>query len=531
MALSFGTAGMRAPLGPMPEQINVGQITRLSAAVARWFSEQALSSPHSHGGPEPSVSRLAIGAAFHEEDPALRVVVGFDARYGSSIFATATAEVFAGAGIEVFLMPTPTPTPLVPYLIRAWGLDGGVQITASHNPAADNGYKVYMPNGRLVTVEHSDRIEELFAEAPEASLIPRVFVRPAADQLRRYVDDVVELIKPEQADLLRVNNERAGIRIAVTAMHGVGGRAVTQALQASGFAQVLPVMEQHYPDPTFPTVTYPNPEEPTAVARLLEYGEEVGADLLVALDPDADRCAIGVRGPDGALCMLRGDETGPLLATRLIPRWSGEGPRPIVATTAVSTRLLGAIARDRGWEIRETHTGFKNVMAAAGEQSIAFGCEEAMGIAPAPWLVDDKDGIATALVACAWAAELKAQGRTLIDELDSLHRQYGVFVGTQIPVRTISPSELIGALAENSPSSIAGIPITSHPLPGFTRDWGVLMFGDAADGSHLRIIARSSGTEKKTKIYIEISGAPSKADARELLARTEADLHELLQRV
>lgn len=526
--LVFGTAGMRAAVGPAAHQMNVGQVTRITAGVASWLSQQITRVPHQ---PEPDAlqpnpfagpSLIGIGMPFHNDDPVPKVVVGYDARYGSHIFATTTAEVFAGAGFEVYLFPMPTPTPLVPWLVRAWKLDGGVQITASHNPAGDNGYKVYMNNGRQLHSIGAREVEALIAATPAATEIPRVTVRPATDMVRRYIDDAIGLVMPSQADLLRVNNERANIRIAVTAMHGVGGRAIVHALQSAGFAQVFPVICQQYPDPTFPTVEFPNPEEPNAVRELLKHGKEVNADILIALDPDADRCAVGIRTKDGDYRMLRGDETGPLLATRIVPVWDGESTKPIVATTLVSSQLLSAIAADRGWELRLTPTGFKNLTSAAGTQTVAFAYEEAIGIAPAPSLVDDKDGITTALFACAWAAELKAQGVTLGDELKSLYKKYGVYAGRQLYIRTTAPQEIIAACVENPPRDICGIPLSFEPVFNSERlgrrPSGVLLRGESPLGA-LRILARASGTEPKAKLYLEIAAAKNRDEAEELLDR------------
>ena len=527
--LAFGTAGMRAPIGPAFHQMNVFQVTRITSGVAMWLGKHRIISPERRHLPEAysmaeqfaTTSPYELGGLdFHDDDPAPRVVVGYDARYGSHVFATTTAEVFAGAGFEVFLLPTPSPTPLIPWLVRSWGLDGGVQITASHNPAGDNGYKVYMNNGRQLTSSAAREIEALIAQqVPAAVEIPRVTVRPCADQLRRFIDEVTSIVMPSQADLLRVNNERANIKVAVTAMHGVGGRAMVQTLQSAGFAQIFPVMRQQYPDPTFPTVEFPNPEEPEAVAELLRLGKKVSADIVIALDPDADRCAVGIRLKDGTLRMLRGDETGPLLATRMVAPWDGEGEQPIVATTMVSSQLLTAIAADRGWDLRLTPTGFKNLNAAGGEHTVAFAYEEAIGISPAPWLVDDKDGITTALIACTWAAELKAQGLTLADELESLYKRYGIYVGQQIAIRTNDPTGLIGACIQNPPTTLAGINLEFEAVfSGERTPTGLLLRGPSPVGK-IRVWARASGTEPKAKLYIEIAEATSRPQAEDLLQR------------
>ena len=527
--LAFGTAGMRAPIGPAAHQMNVFQVTRITAGVAMWLGKHRIISPERRHLPEAysmaeqfaATSPYELGGLdFHDDDPAPRVVVGYDARYGSHVFATTTAEVFAGAGFEVFLLPTPSPTPLIPWLVRSWGLDGGVQITASHNPAGDNGYKVYMNNGRQLTSSAAREIEALIAQqVPAAVEIPRVTVRPCADQLRRFIDEVTSIVMPSQADLLRVNNERANIKVAVTAMHGVGGRAMVQTLQSAGFAQIFPVMRQQYPDPTFPTVEFPNPEEPEAVAELLRLGKKMSADIVIALDPDADRCAVGIRLKDGTLRMLRGDETGPLLATRMVAPWDGEGEQPIVATTMVSSQLLTAIAADQGWDLRLTPTGFKNLNAAGGEHTVAFAYEEAIGISPAPWLVDDKDGITTALIACTWAAELKAQGLTLADELESLYKRYGIYVGQQIAIRTNDPTGLIGACIQNPPTTLAGINLEFEAVfSGERTPTGLLLRGPSPVGK-IRVWARASGTEPKAKLYIEIAEATSRTQAEDLLQR------------
>ena len=539
--LAFGTAGMRAPIGPASHQMNVFQVTRITSGVAMWLGKHRIISPERRHLPEAysmaeqfaTTSPYELGGLdFHDDDPAPRVVVGYDARYGSHVFATTTAEVFAGAGFEVFLLPTPSPTPLIPWLVRSWGLDGGVQITASHNPAGDNGYKVYMNNGRQLTSSAAREIEALIAQqVPAAVEIPRVTVRPCADQLRRFIDEVTSIVMPSQADLLRVNNERANIKVAVTAMHGVGGRAMIQTLQSAGFAQIFPVMRQQYPDPTFPTVEFPNPEEPEAVAELLRLGKKVSADIVIALDPDADRCAVGIRLKDGTLRMLRGDETGPLLATRMVAPWDGKGEQPIVATTMVSSQLLTAIAADRGWDLRLTPTGFKNLNAAGGEHTVAFAYEEAIGISPAPWLVDDKDGITTALIACTWAAELKAQGLTLADELESLYKRYGIYVGQQIAIRTNDPAGLIGACIQNPPTTLAEINLEFEAVfSGERTPTGLLLRGPSPVGK-IRVWARASGTEPKAKLYIEIAEATSRTQAEDLLQRIAREVTRYIRQL
>lgn len=514
--LSFGTAGMRAPIGPASDQMNIRQITRITAGLAAWLSQTigAERAAHSHA------PHLGL---FNKEGP-LRVVVGYDARYGSPNFASAAAEVFAGAGFEVTLLPAPAPTQLVPWLIRNRGLDAGVQITASHNPAGYNGYKVYLSDGRQIHGPEERAIEAAIQLIDDPLAVPRVMVRPTTDQLRRYIDDVVALIAPPQADLLRVNNERAALKVAYTSMHGVGGRAMTQALQAAGFAQIFPVAAQHYPDPLFPTVSFPNPEEPGATDLLLETAQENEADVLIALDPDADRCAIGYRRPDGSHVMLRGDELGPLLAVRLAPRID-DLDLPVVAASEVSSRLLSHIAEDRGWQYQDTCTGFKHLARGADQVggTLGFAYEEAIGTAPAPDVVGDKDGIITALFACEWAAELKAQGLTFADELNALHKRYGRFLGTQVGVRSSDPHGLIHALRTHAPETLAGVPVTTRTLQ---CSEGVLL-----EGPGVRALARTSGTENKAKFYLEVHQPWEDENAEELLEELRREIEQLVERL
>ena len=419
-------------------------------------------------------------------------------------------------------------------MVRNRGFDAGIQITASHNPAPDNGYKIYAGDGAQISRVHEPSIEAAIAAVGDPLNVPRVTVRPTTDQVRRYIDAVVKLVEPRQGDLLRVNNERAALRVAYTALHGVGGRTMNQALQAAGFALTWPVLAQHYPDPTFPTVSFPNPEEAHATKLVLELAAEQDADIIIALDPDADRCAIGYRTSDGSHRMLSGDELGALLAVRLVPAGGPTGdadPRPIVATSAVSSQLLRAIAADHNWDYRETPTGFKNLSRAAGpDEKLAFAYEEANGTCPAPDLVQDKDGIATALITCAWAAELKARGMTLADELDRLYKRYGYFVGTQIAVRTTDPNALIDALSDTpAPATLAGCTVTPSTV---VDGQGLRLTGyDATTGVTLRVSIRASGTENKVKIYSEAMHPTDRDKAQSVLDAATSDIRRFVDRV
>lgn len=522
---------MRAPVGPAEGHMNVLQVTRISAGLASWLAahaSQELSQERQDDQSHP------LPDSVFSSDVTPSVVIGYDARYGSHIFATTTAEVCAGAGFEVTLLPVPSPTPLVPWMVRNRGFDAGIQITASHNPAPDNGYKIYAGDGAQISRVHEPSIEAAIAAVGDPLNVPRVTVRPTTDQVRRYIDAVVKLVEPRQGDLLRVNNERAALRVAYTALHGVGGRTMNQALQAAGFALTWPVLAQHYPDPTFPTVSFPNPEEAHATKLVLELAAEQDADIIIALDPDADRCAIGYRTSDGLHRMLSGDELGALLAVRLVPAGGPTGdadPRPIVATSAVSSQLLRAIAADHNWDYRETPTGFKNLSRAAGpDEKLAFAYEEANGTCPAPDLVQDKDGIATALITCAWAAELKARGMTLADELDRLYKRYGYFVGTQIAVRTTDPNALIDALSDTpAPATLAGCTVTPSTV---VDGQGLRLTGhDATTGVTLRVSIRASGTENKVKIYSEAMHLTDRDKAQSVLDAATSDIRRFVDRV
>ncbi|MDN6619691.1 MAG: phospho-sugar mutase, partial [Corynebacterium variabile] len=388
--IAFGTAGLRAPVGPGEDRMNVSTVTRATAGVAAWLKEQGVENP--------------------------RVAVGFDARYGSNAMARAAAETFAGAGCQVVVLPLPAPTPVLAWLVRDRGFDAGVQITASHNAKADNGYKLYLAGGSQLVSPADREIEACIAATPPAPEVPRSpDVHLDVHAVDGYVTAVTGLVGSGDGAVL---SARRSLRVLFTPLHGVGGTVLTEVFRGAGFTTPATVASQRWPDPEFPTVSFPNPEEPGTCDGLLETAAASGPserpDLLIALDPDADRCMLGIPDPDDpwGYRMLRGDETGPLLARRLVPVHDNDdpdaGPAPVVATTCVSSGLLERIAAASGWDFQETLTGFKHLARAAddtdGERAFAY--EEAIGSCPAPSLVADKDGVATALVAAVWAAEL-----------------------------------------------------------------------------------------------------------------------------
>ncbi|WP_130839598.1 phospho-sugar mutase [Corynebacterium neomassiliense] len=503
--ITFGTAGLRAPVGRGEDHMNVSTATRTTAGVARWLHGQGVTTP--------------------------RVAVGFDSRYGSNAMARATAETFAGAGCEVTLLPLPTPTPVLAWLVRDRGLDAGVQITASHNPRGDNGYKLYLAGGSQLVSPSDREIEEAVAQTPPAPEIPRSpDVHLDVHAVDGYLTAIAGLVGSGDGAVLTA---RRNLRVLFTPLHGVGGTVLDDVFRMSGFRSPAAVPAQRWPDPEFPTVSFPNPEEPGSCDMLLETAAAAAPqerpDLLIALDPDADRCMVGIPDPEAprGYRMLRGDETGPLLARHLVPVHRDDAtPRPVVATTVVSSGLLRRIADASGWDFRETLTGFKYLARAAGDApgDLVFACEEAIGTCPAPGTVADKDGVATALVTAVWAAELKARGRTLRDELADLDETFGVVRTSQVSVRLSGRSAaaaLVAGWAASPPAELsAGRPATVEPLDpgagtqaGFRVRWsaptGGTAPGDNAAGTatlDYRVVVRPSGTEPKAKFYLQVAG-------------------------
>jgi phosphomannomutase len=389
----------------------------------------------------------------------------------------------------------------------------GVQITASHNPPTDNGYKVYFPGGMQIVSPTDRDIETAIAAAPPADEILRTPVEASgSDQLRAYL---------ERAPSIRRTTGSA--RIALTPMHGVGGEFALDALALAGFDDVHVVEQQFAPDPDFPTVTFPNPEEPGASDQLLALAADVEAEIAIALDPDADRCAIGVPTPTGWR-MLSGDETGWLLGEYILSHTTGPS---VVASTVVSSRMLASIAAAHGAHHVETLTGFK-WLARADEgldAPLVYAYEEAIGHCVDPAAVRDKDGISAAVLACDLVVALRREGRTILDALDDLARHHGVHMTTAVTRRVASPDDaaaLMAKLRTNPPARVAGLTVSATDLAPRT-DALILAGGDSAIS--LRVVVRPSGTEPKLKSYIEIRCGGDLEQARQraaaLLSRTE----------
>ncbi|HEY7271456.1 MAG TPA: hypothetical protein VH502_01900, partial [Actinoplanes sp.] len=492
--LTFGTAGLRGRLRAGPNGMNLAVVTRAAAGLVAWLAAE--------GGQGP-------------------LLIGYDARYGSKDFAERTAQVATGAGRAAFLLPRPLPTPVLAFAVRALDAVAGVVVTASHNPPADNGYKVYLgaslggPAGAGAQIVPPADIGIEAAIRAVGSLADVPLGDPGtvldSDIVDRYVQRAAGTLGDGPRDL----------RVAYTPLHGVAASVLTAAFDQAGFPAPAVVTTQADPDPEFPTVAFPNPEEPGAMDRLLALAASTGADLALANDPDGDRCAIAVPGAGGAWRALRGDELGVLLGDHLIRR----GFRGTYATTIVSSQLLGTLCRARGVPYAETLTGFKWIVRAAPE--LAFGYEEALGYCVAPDLVRDKDGITAALLVAEVAAGLKASGRTLADRLDELAVEFGVYATDQLSVRVDDLAEITRAMAlvrEKPPAALLGSGVTAveDRLPD--ADVLTLRTGSA------RVVIRPSGTEPKLKAYLEVVAADGDASAAaDALARLREEIAALPQ--
>ncbi|BCJ54012.1 phosphomannomutase [Actinoplanes sp. NBRC 14428] len=466
--LTFGTAGLRGRLRAGPNGMNLAVVTRAAAGLIAWLAAQ--------GGEGP-------------------LVIGYDARHGSRDFAERTARVATAAGREALLLPRPLPTPVLAYAVRKLDAVAGVMVTASHNPPQDNGYKVYLGArlggpagaGAQIVPPADAGIEAAIQAVGTLSEVPLGDPGTVLGEeiVQGYVDSAAAVAGAGPREL----------KVAYTPLHGVGGKVLVAAFAAAGFAAPSVVAEQAEPDPDFPTVAFPNPEEPGAMDLLLALATAEGADLAIANDPDADRCAVAIpAGEDAGWRPLRGDELGVLLADHLIRR----GTPGTYATTIVSSTQLKALCEARGVPYAETLTGFKWIVRGAGE--LAYGYEEALGYCVAPDLVRDKDGITAALTVAELAATLRAEGRTLRDRLDELSTELGVHRTDQVSVRVDDLAEITRAMAHvraEPPATLLGRPVTVED-----RAPAADVLTLRAEG--VRVVIRPSGTEPKLKAYLEV---------------------------
>ena len=506
--LQFGTAGLRGALGAGPNRMNRAVVIRAAAGLAAYL-------------------RATGGAS---------VVIGYDARHKSDLFARDTAAVMAGFGLTASVLPRPLPTPVLAFAIRHLGVSAGVMVTASHNPPQDNGYKVYLGDGgQIVPPADADISRHIDAVGPLAD-VPRSDAWTVLDEsvLDAYLTGITSLP-------LLVALPHRDVRIAYTPLHGVGRDVVLAAFTRAGFTSLSVVAEQGAPDPDFPTVAFPNPEEPGAIDLALALARSTSADLVLANDPDADRCAVAIpdQRVDGGWRMLRGDEVGVLLADFLLT----QGISGRYATTIVSSSLLSQMAARHGMAYSETLTGFKWIVNAGND--LVYGYEEALGYCVAPSLTRDKDGISAALTIALLSATLKATGSSLANRLDDIARSYGVYATDQVSMRVSDLSQIgaaVDRLRADPPTSLGGLPVVGFddlavganglpPTDGlrFRLDGAVLGIGPA------RVVVRPSGTEPKLKSYLEVvvdvtdNVDAARARARSQLDAIAADLRVALQ--
>ncbi len=477
--LEFGTAGLRGPVRPGPSGMNRAVVGRTAAGIASYLSSRGLS----------------------------RVVIGRDARHGSAEFMEESAEIFAGAGLKVHLLPRELPTPILAYAVNKLGFDCGVMVTASHNPAIDNGYKVYL--GKSVDgIEYRGSQIISPADAQISAEIAKVKLPSPRSNSRSMVSE--ELIESYLSSTAEGVSEKAPQKIVYTAMHGVGTDTLISLFVKANFSKPILVSQQARPDPNFPTVAFPNPEEAGAMDLAIALAVEEGGDLIIANDPDADRCAVAAKDRDGNWRTLRGDELGTLLG-HFLSR-SADLSGKTFATTIVSSSALSKIAEKRGIDYRETLTGFKWISKVA---NLAFGYEEAIGYCVDPENVNDKDGLSAALKIAEINSELKAKGLNFFTYLDEIWSEIGYHRTQQLSIRVnhlATIKKILSDLGGTPPKTIAGISVTKFedlskselPTEGFR----------IYCGESVRIIIRPSGTEPKLKTYIEVVGERDFSDAK-----------------
>ncbi|MFI5696135.1 phospho-sugar mutase [Kribbella sp. NPDC051586] len=468
--LEFGTAGLRGAVAAGPNRMNRVVVIRAAAGLAAYLKAKGLTD-----GP---------------------VLIGYDARHKSDVFARDTAAVMRGAGLDAVLLDRPTPTPVIAFGINHLRAVAGVVVTASHNPPQDNGYKVYLGDGSQIVPPADAEIAAAIATVGPLAGVPR------GDDWQTTGDDLLNAYLDRIADLVPAGAPR-DLKVAYTPLHGVGRDLVEAAVARAGFAVPQVVASQADPDPDFPTVSFPNPEEPGAIDAALELARSMGADIAVANDPDADRCAVAI--PDASVAggwrMLRGDELGALLGEFLL------APRPdgVAACSIVSSSLLGKIAASYGVRYVETLTGFKWIGRVP---ELVFGYEEALGYCVDPAAVKDKDGVSTLVRVLQLAAQAKAAGRTLLDLLDDLAVKHGLHATDQLSVR-VDDLSLIARAMDG---------LRSTP-PATMGDYTVERIDDLSQGSEslpptdglrytlsdgARVVVRPSGTEPKLKCYLEV---------------------------
>jgi phosphomannomutase len=500
-SLTFGTAGLRGLLGAGPNRMNRAVVIRTSFGLVRTVLAEV-----------PRAAERGI-------------VIGYDARHNSDVFARDAAGVFAASGVKVHWFDDVVTTPLTAFAVSHLGAAAGVMVTASHNPADYNGYKVYGPNGAQIIPPRDETIAHAIAAAPAANLVPRSSFEDARVNglIATIQDDLTEAYLTGVAGLLRAREVRPPLRIAYTPLHGVGYSLAARAFVAAGFSAVSSVPEQTRPDPTFPTVRFPNPEERGALDLAIVHARRIGADLILANDPDADRLGVAVKDGSGAFVQLSGNQVGVLLGHYVITQDPRRDARAVI-TTIVSSPMLGEMARELGIHYEETLTGFKWIATRALELEsqgtrFVFGFEEALGYSVGD-LVRDKDGVSAAVLFAELAAVCRAQGTSVLAYLADLYRRFGYYASAQRSMvlegtaGAAKIATMMSHLRAHPPRSIGDRPVrerrdyaagirvhadgTSERLGLPTSDvLGYLLEGGT------RIVIRPSGTEPKLKYYID----------------------------
>ena len=469
--LTFGTAGLRAAIGAGPLRMNRLVVRQAAAGLARYLLDT-----------QPEATERGV-------------LIGFDARRKSDVFALDTARVMAAHGLAARLLPGPQPTPVVAWALTELDGAAGVIVTASHNPPEDNGYKVYLGDGAQIVPPHDIGIADAIGRVDPTT----VELAPEDDPLIERLDGSIVSRYVAVVPDVRYRPDVPGVGVAYTPMHGVGGAVLLRAFAAAGFDPPAVVAEQFEPDPTFPTVSFPNPEEPGAMDRVMALAAAAGAAVAIANDPDADRLGAAIAQPDGSWRRLGGDELGWLLADHILTHTSGDDR--LVVTTLVSSSLLGRMAADHGVHFAETYTGFKwigRTILDHPEWRFVFGYEQALGylVAPRPL---DKDGISAAVLLAEVAAVAAAEDTTLQGRLDDLVARYGrhLIAERSIQMDPAVAAERVRALLDDPPSEVGGarvVDVASFPEADLLRlelDGGV------------RVQVRPSGTEPKVKLYGE----------------------------
>jgi phosphomannomutase len=493
--LQFGTAGLRGPIGAGPSCMNRAVVGRTAAGIAQYMKARGMK----------------------------KVVIGRDARYGSEDYTFESAEILSGAGMDVYILPRPLPTPVLAFATSHLQCDVGIMVTASHNPPQDNGYKVYIgPDADGIAYASSQIINPTDTLiAAEIAKVTSLKSLPRGDKWTILGEDVItEYIQRT----IKLAPRPGDIKVVYTAMHGVGTETVQRVFNHAGFATLILVDEQCTPDPDFPTVAFPNPEEPGAIDLALGKARDFGADLVIANDPDADRCAAAINDPKIGWRMLRGDELGVIFG-----EWIARThPKGTMGNSIVSSSALRKIAAHYNVDFKEVLTGFKWL---AKIEDLAYGYEEAIGYAVDSETVNDKDGVSAALFLAQIAMDLKRDGLTLANLLDEVWERHGFHGTEQISIRVADMSaitRLLAGLRKNPPAEIAGRQVESiddlaAPEDGLPPTDGLRIWLSGG----VRIIVRPSGTEAKMKCYIEVI-TKNADESAELINELRAPLKKFL---